>query len=95
VVSSGDRAHQGFSGSAEPEISEARVSEPELARATWRKSTYSTYNGACVGFAVLRDDLVGVRDTKDADPNRTLLFTRAAWTEFLADLKSGKAKFHS
>lgn len=94
MVSPGDRAHQGFSGSAGQEISEAKAGAPELTQATWRKSTYSTYNGACVGFAVLRDGLVGVRDTKDADPGRALLFTRAAWTEFLADLKSGKSQHH-
>jgi hypothetical protein len=95
VVSSGDRAHQGLSGSAEPGISEAQVGATELAQATWRKSTYSTYNGACVGFAVLRDDLVGVRDTKDADPSRALLFTGAAWTKFLADLRNGRSQYHS
>jgi hypothetical protein len=92
-VSSGERAHDGRPGSAKSGIGEAAASE--LIGAEWRKSTYSTYNGACVGFAVLNEDLVGVQDTKDADPSRALLFSRAAWTAFLADLKSGKPQHHS
>jgi hypothetical protein len=90
VVSSGDRAHDGRSVSAKPEISDGEVGPSVLIRAAWRKSSYSTYNGACVGFAVLRDDLVGVRDTKDADASRALIFSRAAWNEFLTELKSGQ-----
>lgn len=90
-MSSGEHVHGDRLGSAKSEIGQGEVGAPELIRAEWRKSTYSTYNGACVGFAVLRDDLVGVRDTKDADPGRALLFGRAAWTAFLADLKSGKS----
>jgi hypothetical protein len=90
VVSSRGRANEGRPGSVKPEISDGGIHASELLRATWRKSTYSTYNGACVGFAVLRDDLVAIRDTKDVDPSRAIVLSKAAWNAFLADLKSGE-----
>ena len=33
----------------------------------WRKSSYSTSNGKCVGVAVLAHNFIGVRDRKDTD----------------------------
>ena len=76
--------------SARPEVSADEADVPELVHAVWRKSTFSNYNGACLGFAILGEDLVGVRDTKDADASRALLFSGRAWNAFLVDLKSGK-----
>lgn len=87
-MSSGECAHDDRSGSPSPELTGGEIDVSELIGAAWRKSTYSTYNGACVGFAVLRGELVGVRDTKDADASRALLFSKAAWNAFLADLKA-------
>ncbi|MEV0703931.1 DUF397 domain-containing protein [Saccharopolyspora sp. NPDC050389] len=53
----------------------------------WRKSSRSNERRDCVevGFA---PGLVGVRDTKDRDGG-TLAFTRAAWRNFSAKLRSG------
>ncbi|MEV0808567.1 DUF397 domain-containing protein [Micromonospora sp. NPDC050200] len=51
-----------------------------LATATWRKSTYSGDQGACVELATV-PDLIAVRDSKDpAGP--VLLFPPAAWATF-------------
>jgi hypothetical protein len=87
VVSSGDRAHDDRSGTARSSLGDDRGIPDLLRRASWRKSSYSTYNGACVGVAELHDDLIGVRDTKDHDVSRALLFSKADWRAFLAGLK--------
>lgn len=54
--------------------------------ASWRKSSWSTYNGNCVEVAGLQGGLVGVRDTKDAGP--VLLFSSPAWRSFVARIKN-------
>ena len=61
----------------------------DVARATWRKSSWSTYNGNCVEVAELRRDLIGVRDTKDAGAGPVLLFSGAAWRSFVTRVKNG------
>lgn len=52
----------------------------------WRKATASQMNGGCVE-AGSGDGVVGVRDTKQNGEGPTLLFTPAAWSEFLASLR--------
>src|SRR5690242_4039588 len=49
------------------------------AQVTWRKSSWSTYNGNCVEVAQLADGLVGVRDTKDMGSGPVLVFGAASW----------------
>ena len=66
-----------------------RPQPADLAQATWRKSSWSTYNGNCVEVAELRSDLIGVRDTKDAGAGPVLLFSGAAWRSFVARVKNG------
>ena len=61
----------------------------DVARATWRKSSWSTYNGNCVEVAKLRSDLIGVRDTKDAGAGPVLLFSGTAWRSFVDRVKNG------
>ena len=61
----------------------------DVARATWRKSSWSTYNGNCVEVAELSGDLIGVRDTKDAGAGPVLLFSGAAWRSFVTRVKNG------
>ena len=60
----------------------------DVARATWRKSSWSTYNGNCVEVAKLRSDLIGVRDTKDAGAGPVLLFSGPAWRSFVTRVKN-------
>lgn len=60
----------------------------ELGEARWRKSRYSNCTGNCVEFAVLGDDLVGIRDSKHPD-GPVLVFTSAEVVAWLEDLKSG------
>jgi uncharacterized protein DUF397 len=59
--------------------------ELDLTHARWRKSSYSSANGACVEVADLRE-AVAVRDSKDpAGP--ALVFTRQAWAAFTEGTK--------
>lgn len=53
--------------------------------ATWRKSSRSSDQPACVEVAHA-DRAVGVRDSKSPAP--TLAFTPAAWGVFLGDLRT-------
>lgn len=57
------------------------------AGATWRKSTFSAYNGSCVEVADLAPGQIGVRDSKAGPLSPVLLFDRADWASFLRTLK--------
>jgi Domain of unknown function (DUF397) len=54
---------------------------------TWRKSSWSSMNGNCVEVAELRDEMIGVRDTKDGGAGPVLLFEQTAWRSFIDGLK--------
>jgi hypothetical protein len=66
-----------------------RLDLDELARAEWRKSSWSSFNGNCVAVARLRGELVGVRDTKYEGSGKVLIFDSAAWRSFIDSVKSG------
>ena len=62
---------------------------PEVAGASWRTSSYSTYNGNCVEVGNLADGRIAVRDTKDRT-GPVLVFSRSQWNALLAGTKRGE-----
>lgn len=66
------------------------VRTEDIARATWRKSSMSTYNGSCFEVARLLEDRVGVRDTKDKGSGPILIFNQSEWNAFLSGAKAGE-----
>lgn len=55
---------------------------------TWRKSTYSGTNGACVEVRKI-DDVIEVRDSKIAD-SPILRFNQLEWDAFTSGMNSGE-----
>ncbi len=83
----GASAHQAAGdGQAEHEIA-------ALTQATWRKSSWSSFNGNCVEVAGLGGGRIGVRDTKDRGRGPVLLFDEAAWCSFVDGVKNGRLPF--
>jgi Domain of unknown function (DUF397) len=66
------------------------VRPDEIAAASWRKSSWSGYNGNCVEISDLQGGRVGIRDTKDKAMGPALIFTRPEWDAFLAGAKNGE-----
>lgn len=56
---------------------------------TWRKSTYSSANGACVEVACLPDGGRAVRQSRDPE-GPIIQYTRAEWDAFIAGAKDGE-----
>lgn len=54
----------------------------------WFKSSYCA-DGSCVEVAVIDDDVIGLRDSKRPDQNH-LVFGRAEWASFIAEIKVGR-----
>lgn len=64
------------------------MKNPELIHATWRKSSHSNGQAACVEIAVLADARVALRDSKDpAGP--ALVLTPGEWRAFVGDVAGG------
>ena len=57
------------------------MTEIDLSRAEWRKSSYSGQDGNCVEVARNLPGLVAVRDSKEPD-GATLVISQAAWRVF-------------
>ncbi|MEV0083467.1 DUF397 domain-containing protein [Saccharopolyspora sp. NPDC050642] len=55
---------------------------------TWRKSSYSANNGACVEVAYAQG-VVGARDSKNPG-GPELWFQGTGWGRFVADVKAGR-----
>ena len=64
------------------------MTDIDLSRAEWRKSSYSSQNGACVEVATNLPGTVAVRDSKDPD-GPGLLIPAAEWCAFVRALKAG------
>ena len=56
---------------------------------SWRKSSFSMQNGACVELAPLPGGGVAVRDSKDPS-GLVLRFTEAEWSAFCAGYEAGE-----
>jgi hypothetical protein len=56
--------------------------------ATWRTSSYTSGNGACVEIAEL-PDMTAVRDTKDRQ-GAMLIFSPLAWSRFVGEVKAAR-----
>lgn len=66
------------------------MSNEELSKAVWRKSTLSGGNGgSCVEVASLATGRFGVRDTKDRG-GPALIFTSPGWHAFIGSIKNGE-----
>jgi hypothetical protein len=64
----------------------AAVTDEDMSRAPWRKSSYSNNGGNCVEAGVAEADRVAVRDTTNRE-GVVLAFPAAAWRTFAAGLK--------
>lgn len=63
------------------------MNELDLSRATWRKSSSSSQNGACVEVATNMPGTVAVRNSKHPEGPR-LLIPAAEWRAFVRGLKA-------
>jgi hypothetical protein len=66
------------------------VTQADIGRVSWRKSSFSSYNGSCFEVSHLSPGRIGVRDTKDNGTGPVLVFTSAEWSTFIARAKSGQ-----
>jgi len=63
------------------------MTEVDLSRAEWRKSSYSSQSGNCVEVARNLPELVAVRDSKEPDGAK-LVVSRETWQGFLQGLRA-------
>jgi hypothetical protein len=61
----------------------------EVARETWRKSSYSYVEGSCIEVAGSTDRLVRVRDSENPS-GLMLAFDRVQWEAFIDDVRNGR-----
>jgi len=62
------------------------MTKPDLSRADWRKSSYSSQSGNCVEVATNLPGMVAIRDSKDPG-GPSLLVPAAEWRAFVRGLK--------
>ncbi len=62
------------------------MTEIDLSRAEWRKSSYSGQDGNCVEVARNLPRLMAVRDSKQPDGTK-LVVSRETWQVFLKGLR--------
>jgi hypothetical protein len=66
------------------------VTAGDISRVSWRKSSFSFWNGNCLEIGRIRPDRIGVRDAKDKGRGPVLVFTDAEWNAFIAGAKEGQ-----
>jgi hypothetical protein len=64
------------------------MTDTDLSRAEWRKSSYSSQDGNCVEVATNLLGAVAIRDSKDPG-GPMLLIPAAGWRAFLRGLAAG------
>lgn len=62
------------------------MTEIDLSRAEWHKSSYSSQNGNCVEAARNLPGIVAVRDSKNPDGPK-LVFSHGQWRAFLDGIR--------
>jgi hypothetical protein len=87
VSDSGGQTHRAPGGTTEPGDGCLGRATPALARATWRRSSWSSYNGNCVEVAELGGALIGVRDSKGRGAGPVLMFSHEVWRSFVDDVR--------
>lgn len=65
------------------------MTDIDLSRADWHKSSYSSQNGNCVEVATNLPDVVAVRDSKDPEGS-VLVVTADAWRAFIVQVQAGE-----
>ena len=63
------------------------MTEIDLSRAEWRKSSYSSQSGNCVEVARNLPGLVAVRDSKKPDGAK-LVISLETWSVFVRDVRA-------
>jgi hypothetical protein len=63
------------------------MTEIDLSRAEWRKSSYSSQRGNCVEVARNLPDLVAMRDSNEPDGAKVVV-SRETWRAFLLALRA-------
>lgn len=64
------------------------MSAPDFTSASWRKSSRSDHQAACVEVA-FSHGMAGLRDSKEQGRGPILAFNRGQWAAFVNTLKSG------
>ncbi|MEU9887061.1 DUF397 domain-containing protein [Sphaerisporangium sp. NPDC051011] len=65
------------------------MTEPDISRAVWRKSSLSGSENNCVEVAFLNDDTVAVRNSKRPEAGVTM-FSPNEWQAFIGGVKQGE-----
>jgi hypothetical protein len=65
------------------------MTDIDLSRADWHKSSYSSQNGNCVEVATNLPDVVAVRDSKNPEGS-VLVVTADVWRAFIVQVQAGE-----